>query len=298
MFIDIHVHTRRTPGFPRVTGDKMTYATPDQLMAAYDEMGIERGVLLPGVCPECNCVPQCNEDSLELAKAYNGRFIPFCNIDPRNINNSWRAPLDKMMLYYKERGCKGVGEVTANIPILDPMVQNLFRCAEIADMPVTVHLSPYVGHAYGLVDDSGLPQLEETLKRFPKLKIFGHSQTFWAEMSTINTIEDRFGYPKGPVTEGAVPRLMRQYPNLYGDLSAGSGCNALTRDPEYAVKFLTEFQDRLFFGTDVAQPTMPTLRGLATFLKDLLAKGAISQTVFNKIARENAIRVLGLDSAL
>ena len=55
-----------------------------------------------------------------------------------------------------------------------------------------------------------------------------------------------------------------------------------------------EFQDKLFFGTDICQPTMPTLRGLAIFLKDLLAKGAISQTVFNKVARENAIRVLDL----
>ena len=49
------------------------------------------------------------------------------------------------------------------------------------------------------------------------------------------------------VEGGAVVRLMRQYPNLWADLSpaAGSGYNALARDPDYAVKFLHEFQDRL-----------------------------------------------------
>lgn len=252
MFIDIHIHTRRLSGFPRITGDKMTYATPEQILAGYDEVGIERGVLLPGVNPECSHVPQCNEDVLELAEKYNGRFIPFCNIDPRAMTNSWNAPLDKMMVYYRDLGCKGIGEVCANLPILDPKMQNLFKCAEIAGLPLTFHLSPFVGYSYGMVDDSGLPQLEETLKRFPKLKFFGHSQTFWAEISKIRTISDRFGYPTGPVEEGRVPQLMRKYPNLYGDLSAGSGCNALTRDRGYAIKFLNEFQDRLFFGTDVA----------------------------------------------
>ncbi len=291
MFIDIHVHTVRKPGLTRDCGD--TYATPEQLFKAYDELGIERGVLLPKANPECSHVLMSNEECLELAEQYD-RFIPFCNIDPRMLSNNWKSGLDRMMIYYRERGCKGVGEVCCNLDILDPLMQNLFRCAEIADMPVTFHMSPFVGYTYGIVDEAGLPKLEETLKRYPKLKLFGHSQTFWAEISAIRDFNDRFGYPKGPVTEGAVPRLMRKYPNLYGDLSAGSGCNALARDPEYAVKFLNEFQDRLFFGTDVCQPSMPTVRLLADFLNDLLDKGAISRTVFNKIARENAIRVLGL----
>ncbi len=39
--------------------------------------------------------------------------------------------------------------------------------------------------------------------------------------------------------------LLRKYPNLYADLSALSGANAILRDPEYGVKFLDEFQDRL-----------------------------------------------------
>jgi predicted TIM-barrel fold metal-dependent hydrolase len=44
--------------------------------------------------------------------------------------------------------------------------------------------------------------------------------------------------------------MLRKYPNLYCDISAGSGCNALSRDPEFAIKFLTEFQDRVLYARD------------------------------------------------
>ncbi len=294
MFIDIHVHTRRLPGPPRIKGDKMTYATPEELLAGYDEIGIERACVLPGVNPECCYVPQANEDVLELAEK-NARFIPFCNVDPRAMTNSIDAPFEWIFKYYRDRGCRGIGEICANLSMLDPLVQALFKGAEEAGLPVTFHLSPFIGYSYGLVVSAGLPELEETLQKFPKLRLFAHSQTFWAEMGARPTIEERMGYPKGEIgEEGRVPRLMRKYGNLYGDLSAGSGCNALTRDRAYAVRFLNEFQDRLFFGTDICQPTMHTLRPLAAFLQDLLKKGEISQTVFDKVAKKNAIRVLGL----
>jgi hypothetical protein len=63
---------------------------------------------------------------------------------------------------------------------------------------------------------------------------------------------------------------MRKYPNLYGDLSAGSGCNALARDPEYAIKFMTEFQDRLMFGLDICSPPagVPNLVKFLIEMKD------------------------------
>ncbi|MCD4824411.1 MAG: amidohydrolase family protein, partial [Phycisphaerae bacterium] len=256
MFIDIHVHTRRIPGFER--WGKPAYATPDQLIARYDEVEIEKGVLLPGVNPECSWTPQSNEEILEVAKDYPGRFIPFCNIDPRAMTNSPDAPLGDILGYYKDKGCKGIGEVTANLPFENPMVQNLFKHTEAVGLPLTFHIGPTIGGNYGLYDDPGLPQLEKSLQKFPKLKFFGHSQAFWGEMGTLEKPEDRAGYPTGPIAEeGAVPKLMREYPSLYGDLSAGSGCNALARDEEYAVKFLNEFQDRLFFGTDICAPDTP-----------------------------------------
>ena len=77
MFIDIHVHTRTIPGPPR--GGKPAYATPEQLIARYDALGIESAAVLPGTNPECTYVPQSNEEVIGLAERYPGRFIPFCN---------------------------------------------------------------------------------------------------------------------------------------------------------------------------------------------------------------------------
>ena len=294
MFIDIHVHTRLFPTIPRPESHD-TYATTEELFRGYDEVGIERAVMLPRAHVECATGLQSNEESLHLAKITNGRYIPFCNADPRMMWNDGSAPFDYFFKYYRDLGCKGIGEMCCNVPLLDPLLQNLFKGAEASGLPLTFHMSPYVGYHYGVVDDKGLPGLEACLQRFPKLRFFGHSQTFWAEIGVPRNFTEHIGYPKGPIDEeGAVPRLMRKYPNLYGDLSAGSGYNALARDRKYAAKFLTEFQDRLFFGTDVAQPSMPTLRPLANLLQEMRASGEITEAVFQKVARENAIRELGL----
>lgn len=293
MFIDIHVHAIQEEVMPRPDTGKQPLSTPEVLIRRYDAVGIERGVILPIGTPDSTYIVQSNEEILRMAQNFPGRFIPFCNLDPRIALNDWQAPLEKLLLYYRDKGCKGVGEITANLPMLDPRVQNLFRSAEIAGLPVTFHLSPYQGNIYGLVDDPGLPQLEYSLQKYPDLKFFGHSQTFWAEMGANPSMLDRLGYPGGAITEeGRIPQLMRKYGNLYGDLSAGSGCNALTRDRQNAVRFLNEFSDRLFFGTDICAPDTPT--PLVDFLLDLRKTGEISEEVFQKIARENAIRVLGL----
>ena len=292
MFIDIHGHTRSGLSCPYPQNGKQVFTPPEELVKIYDENGIEAAVMLPVCNVENVFEPQSNEEILAVAKQFPGRFIPFCNIDPRAGHNSPYAPLKEIVAYYKEQGCKGLGEVCANLPILDPRVQNLFSAVEANGLPLTFHLAPKEGGLYGLVDDKNLPGLEETMKRHPNLKFFGHSQTFWAEISEIRDYNDRYGYPKGPVRNGTIPRLMRTYPNLYGDLSAGSGCNALTRDLDHAVDFLNEFQDRLMFGTDIcAAGTMPNLNKVLLQLRD---EGRISDVVFRKIARENAIRILGL----
>ena len=291
MFIDIHVHTRRLPGPPR--GNGQTYASPAELIERYDAIDVERAVVLPGVSPECGYVPQSNEEILELADHSGGRFIPFCNVDPRAMSHSPDAPLDRLLGHYRDRGCKGVGEVIANLPFSDPMVRNLFKHTEAIGLPLTFHVAHQLGGCYGLYDDPGLGQLERSLRDFPDLIFLGHSQAFWAEMAPLRDPADRAGYPNYAVeSEGAVPRLMREHANLYGDLSAGSGNNALARDLDYAATFVDEFQDRLLFGTDICAPNTPT--PLVGTLKTLRSSGAISEDVFEKVARGNAIRLLGL----
>jgi predicted TIM-barrel fold metal-dependent hydrolase len=290
LFIDIHVHAIRIPG-PR-QDDKPCYATPQQIIERYDELGIEKRVILPIVNPECAYVSQSNEEVIEMARETD-RFVPFCNIDPRAMTNSSDAPLGDLLRHYRDQGCKGIGEICANLPFSDPMIRNLFKHAQDMGLPLIFHVAPQIGNGYGLFDDPGLPQLEFSLQSFPRLIFLGHSQPFWAEIAPLETVGARAGYPEYPIREeGAVPKLMRRYPNLYGDLSATSGYNALARDAVYAVEFLNEFQDRLLFGTDICAPDTPT--PLVDFLVKLKKSNRITESVFRKIARENAVKLLEL----
>ncbi len=297
MFIDFHTHAYRiTPPFGPA------FCTIEQLLARNEQLGIEKCVILPIVSPEIY-FPQANEDILDMAQAYPDRVIPFCNVDPRTLTNSQESRLDEVFAYYKERGCRGVGEVMPNLCFDDPLVQNLFRCAEKAGLPVTTDGSPVKSGNFGLYDDPGLPMLERSLQRFPKLIFFGHGPVFWSEIGKLETVASRgFHYnlqgnqvgrlPNTPVREeGTVPKLMRIYPNLYGDLSDFTAYNAFARDEDYGPKFMTEFQDRLFFGTDMCFPTMDVpLPGLMLRWRD---EGRISQEVFYKVAKGNAEKFLG-----
>jgi len=300
MFIDIHAHAyrKRPPAGCR-------FCNAEELLARYDAAGIEMGVLLPIVSPEIY-FPQANEDILEMAQEHPDRFIPFCNIDPRALTNSADAPLDRVLRHYRDLGCKGLGEVMPNMPLSHPMVQNLLKHAQDVGLPVILDNSDQIGGDFGLYDDPGLPQLEKTLQRFPDLVILGHGPLFWSEIGPWpapppNTVlrprpgQNKRVRPSGPIEEeGAMPRLMRKYPNLYGDLSDRNPYIALSRDPEYGPRFLTEFQDRLLFGTDIVSFEMPFF--VMPLLLEWREAGKISETVFQKIAKENALKLLFSDS--
>ena len=290
MLIDIHTHV--TPTITVKRPDGSTYCTPKQLLAMLDEAGIDMAVLLPTISPEWGTRRVGPEEVLDIAAEYPDRFIPFCNLDPRMVNNTPAADFMPILEWYRNAGCKGVGEITANMPFDDPMVWNMLgQCAK-AEMPVLFHIGPRLGGCYGLIDDLGLPRLEKTLAQFPDLTIIGHSQPFWSEIGADVTNETRGGYPKGKVTPGRIVELLRKYPSLHCDLSAGSGHNAVSRDPEFGYAFMEEFQDRLFFGTDICAPHNKT--PLVDFLNDAGATGMISSEAFEKISWRNANRVLGL----
>ena len=294
-FIDIHAHCNAYLQ-PEFMPGRHLFSNEADMIEFYDRLEVERGVLLPACNVENTMGVQSNEDVLEICARHPDRFIPFCDVDPRARFNSPGSNLVEILKWYRDKGCKGLGEVCANLNFRDPRVQNLFAAAEEVGFPLTFHISPFQDYSYGLVDEAGLPGLEESLKRFPKLNFLAHSQAFWCEIGRYEGQDPRFGYPTGPADGGRIAELMRKYPNLNGDLSAGSGCNALARDRAHAAKFLAEFQDRLFFGLDICSPEdeRKKVHELPALLKDMLAKGEITETVFRKVGRENAIRLLGL----
>ena len=291
MFIDVHAHAYRYT-YPLSDG-RQAFITPEQLLKRYDEAGVEIGVLLPLVSPEL-FLPQSVGEIIDVANQSKGRFIPFCNLDPRVIDNSPDTPLEYLLKYYRDQGCRGLGEVLPQMDMADPKMLNLCKHAEAVGFPMIIDITGCRGDGnYGLYDDLGLPQLERCLRQFPKLIIVGHGPGFWAEMARVDPKEPRGGYPKGPVTEeGAVARLMRRYHNLWVEVSAGSGANGIRRDPAYGVRFLNEFQDRVMFGTDVCGPKDPFR--MLDYLKELRANGKLPEVAFQKIAHKNARRLLGL----
>ena len=292
--IDMHTHaaTRRGPEF--FGGG--SHPTCEELIEMHKTFGIERALLMPLICVEWNMGITTNEEVIEMVKKYPDNFSWFCYIDPRQGNHSPDYDFTPLLEHYKSYGARGVGEMCSNLYFDDPYTLNLFKHCEACDMPVLFHMG-FKGGEYGLCDDIGLPRLEKVLKMFPRLRLIGHSARFWSEISVSST--GGGGYPQGPVTPGRVVELMRKYQNLYGDLSAGSGSNAIMRDPEFGYKFLEEFSDRLFYATDICTHDWEKIKDsyvkdFIKYLDDGVATGKLSEEAHYKISRGNAEQLLGL----
>lgn len=244
--------------------------------------------------PEGAYLESGTEDVITACAKYPNRLVPFCLIDPRYGN---RADMDfsHLLEEYAMRGCKGIGELLPKLEFDDPRCLNLYRQAGRYGMPVLFDMQDRPD-GYGLRDAFGLPRLERALQQCPETVFIGHGPTFWAEISGEVPPDNRSGYPSGPIAPGgAVPRLMRQYPNLWADTSAGSGNNALTRDPAFGLEFMDEFQDKLMFGTDSCLRSDVNLVWLTVAtIRDLRENRKLSEQALEKIEWRNANRLLGL----
>jgi predicted TIM-barrel fold metal-dependent hydrolase len=286
--------------------------TWENLLQRLDREGVDKAVVLPlGASPESTQAPFLFTDrpdvvgQVKASISYRERVIPFGNLDPRmgclgnlepeQLAHPPEADFSWILERFGELGCVGIGEITANIPLDDPRMINLcLQCGQY-DMPVLCHITGQGRGVYGLIDELGSPRLERLLQEIPNTTLIGHSPGFWAEISGDATLQDKFIYPEGPIAEGgSLSRLLRSYRNLYADISAGSGLNAISRDREFGIRFLNEFQDRILFGTDICfadeEGQIPTLQ----YLKRLQADGEISSEVFEKITGSNALKVLPL----
>ena len=289
--IDVHVHCIgwKNP----ISGSENCAPTPDELRISYKELNVEKGILLPEVNPECMYMLQSNEEAEFLSNNNKDLLYWCCNIDPRMGDNSSKTDFSNYLNLCKKRGAVGVGEICVNMWADDPLMENLFyHCAE-SDMPVIIHIGHKQYDCYGIIDDLGLPRLEKILKKYPKLKILGHSQCFWSEISDDVTVDNRYTNPQGKANGGRIVELMRECPNLYCDLSANSGYNAMTRDPDFTYRFFEEFSDRIMYGSDICRPFQE--RPLSAWLDESYEKGYLSEKNYGKICRENAIRIFKLN---
>ena len=291
MLIDVHGH------IGRVVPDRREFIDATNVIVKMEAWDIGLTcVMALSEHPEGAYLESDTEDVLAACSRYPDKLVPFCLVDPRYGN---RPDMDfrHLLEEYCIRGCKGLGELLPKLDFDDVRCLNLYRQAAEFNLPVLFDMNDGQ-YGYGLRDDFGLPRLEHALQTCPDTVFIGHGPTFWAEISGEVPVDNRAGYPAGPVAPGgAVPRLMRQYPNLWADISAGSGHNALTRDPAFGVEFLDEFQDRLMFGTDSCRRSdVSGIYPNVALIRELRKTRKLAESALERIEWRNAVRLLGLEA--
>jgi len=249
-FVDAHHHIGK---------DLLTGSSPftfDPILKWMDAHQVSQTILLsaieyPQTYYKGRGEPVIGQDELlDLFEATNGRLCPFCTVHQEAFD-SYRE-VAHVLRRFKRRGVLGFGELkprdrdwnAGRLLLDDPAMKRIYAaCAEVG-FPVLLHIDDR--HA---VDQPGLPALEKVLKEFPDVIFIGHANGWWNSLS--GDVKALKGYPEGKIAPGgAAVKLLETYPNMYADLSANSGLNAITRDPDFGIPFLTSFADKLLFGTD------------------------------------------------
>ena len=235
--IDIHQHTNYSG------------RTDQQLLAHQRAMGITTSILLPAGRPvdrpsthqgkSNGLAAQTggNETVRALALEFPNEFLFGAN-EVVDLPEA-RAEIEKFL----KLGAKVIGEQKFGVDCDSPHIHEIARLAQDHNVPVLLH---FQHGTYNL----GFERFHKVLEKFPKTNFIGHAQTWWANIDKDHA-DQKVLYPKTKVTAGGMTdRYLREYPNMFGDMSAGSGLNALIRDEEHTRAFLDRHQDKLLYGSD------------------------------------------------
>jgi len=267
-----------------------------RFLANMDAYGIDRTWILSWECPrdeydpdQSHLMPQQAEGGpipfsacLAYATARPERFVLGYAPDPRKPD-----AIDRLAAMKEIHGVRVCGELKLRMCYDNPDALRLFRWCGKAGLPVTVHLDyeldtgrryPRPNWWYG----GGIEALERAVEACPDTVFLAHAPGFWSHISADGQ-HDREAYPKGPVVAGGkVVRMLRRHPNLYCDMSAGSACNALSRDPAFGREFILEFQDRMLYARDYFDNR----------IMDLIEKLDLPADVKGKLCSGNALRLV------
>jgi len=264
--IDIHQHTDYS-------------GRPNDVMIKHQEiMGISKTVLLPaGRVYALEAGASGNDVVVEIARANPGNYVFFANEVP--YHPEARQVIEK----YLKMGAKGIGEQKFFIDVDTAPMHLISDIAQDYGVPILLH---FQHERYNVNFD----QFWKILAKYPRVNYIGHAQTWWANIDAAQI--QPILYPAWKVTAGGwTDRYLRDYPNMFGDLSAGSGLNALRRDPEHAKAFLERHQDKLLYGSDCSDhvgqgPKCSGSQQIAQIRR--LASPAVQKKIFS----ENARRVI------
>ena len=207
----------------------------DLVLAHQNQHRVKTTVVLPGEGWMLKIIGG-NRECAAFQAAHADRYVRFASADPAES----RA-ID-VLRGNIQRGAIGIGEMKYHVAVDSPEMHRVYKLAEEMQVPVLIH---FEYETY----NTGFERFDKVLKAYPKVNFIGHAQTWWGNVSA--GLDQLDLYPKGPVKQGGLTdKLLGDYANLYADLSAGSGLNAITRDPEFYRGFIARHSAKLLWGSD------------------------------------------------
>ncbi len=236
--IDIHQHTHYHG------------RTDDKMLSHQRAMGVTTTILLPAGRPvkrpsthngRSNGLAAKtggNDTVMAIAKKYPNEFIFGVNEVPD------LPDMQKELEKYLKAGAVIIAEQKFKVPCDSKYVWAIAEVAQEFNVPVLMH---FQHNSYNL----NFERFHRTLEKFPKVNFIGHAQTWWGNIDKKH--DQKVMYPQGKVTAGGLTdQYLKNYGNMYGDLSAGSGLNSLIRDEEHTKGFFERHQNKLLYGSDCA----------------------------------------------
>jgi predicted TIM-barrel fold metal-dependent hydrolase len=244
-----------TPGRPEPIIDihqHVNYSDrPDSVLLTHQRaMGITTTILLPAGRPVKRASTHDGNSNGLQAKAFgNEACYQFARAHPKEFRfaanevpdvEGATAEIEK----YLKLGAVMIAEQKFGVECDSPEMQRIYELAQAYRVPVLMH---WQFQMY----NHGFERFYKMLEKYPRVSFLGHAQTWWANVDRNYKDDAQNLYPKGPITPGGLTeRYLADYPNMFGDLSAGSGLNALTRDPSFTPGFFQRHQDKLIYGSD------------------------------------------------
>ena len=279
--LDTHLHLRKEPGacFTHMQG-----------------CGVSNAILLTPATDQ--------ERAKQEMERHPGRFARSVRTDPIPADGA------KILRDALKNGAVSIGEMKYNVALDSPEMRRVYDIAAELKAPVMMHIQTFPHFPGEMPYNTGYPQFDKILRAYPRTMFIGHGDLFWAHISA-DVPTDR-GYPAGPIKRGGLTdKWLSDFPNLYADMSANSGNNALSRDPGFTRDFIPRHQKKLLFGSDCScsdgkgsgvsqnrNPEAARLAGKCVARETLgLLKEHASPDVFRRVVWENAAQLFRFRSS-
>jgi uncharacterized protein len=294
-FVTPYVHAQSAPdwGCPVLDTHLHLRRDADACFTHMQGCGVTNAILL---------TPATEEDrAKQEMERRPGRFARSVRTDP-TVSDAGNVLRDAV-----KGGAVSIGEMKFHVALDSPEMRRVYDIAAEMKVPVMMHIQTFPHFPGEMPYNTGYPQFDKVLRAYPGTMFIGHGDLFLAHISA-DVPTDR-GYPAGPIKRGGLTDAwLSDFPNLYADMSANSGNNALSRDTDFTRDFIVRHQRKLIFGSDCSctdgkgsgvsqnnNPEAARLAGKCVARETLgLLKQLASPEIFRRVVWENGIELFKL----